>query len=75
MTVRVSLPAWFAAAPLACAADHEPVFGLATPADPKGGWSFNLGFNRRGGSGMMQAQLPYGLTENLKATFSAPLDV
>lgn len=58
-----------------CAADHGPVFGLGTPTNPKGGWSFNLGFNRRGGSGMLQAQVSYGLTENLKLTFSAPLDV
>lgn len=71
----LSLLALLAAAPLACAADHGPVFGLGTPTNPKGGWSFNLGFNRRGGSGMMQAQLSYGITENLKLTFSAPLDV
>ena len=51
------------------------MFGLGTPTNPKGGWSFNLGFNRRGGSGMMQTQLSYGVTENLKLTFSAPLDV
>jgi len=42
--------------------DHGPVFGLGTPTNPKGGWSFNLGFNRRGGSGMMQTQLSYGVT-------------
>jgi hypothetical protein len=59
----------------AVAADHGPVFGLGTPTNPKGGWSFNLGFNRRGGSGMAQAQLSYGVTQNLKVTFSAPLDV
>jgi hypothetical protein len=57
------------------ASDHGPVFGLGTPTNPKGGWSFNLGFNRRGGSGMMQTQLSYGVTQNLKLTFSAPLDV
>jgi hypothetical protein len=69
--------AWIAitlALPLS-ASDHGPVFGLGTPTNPKGGWSFNLGFNRRGGSGMMQTQLSYGVTENLKVTFSAPLDV
>ena len=56
--------AWIAVAlalPLS-ASDHEPVFGLGTPTNPKGGWSFNLGFNRCGGSGMMQAQLSYGVT-------------
>jgi len=56
--------AWIAAAlalPV-CASDHGPVFGLGTPTNPKGGWSFNLGFNRRGGSGMMQTQLSYGVT-------------
>jgi len=31
------------------AADHGPVFGLATPTNPQGGWSFDLGVNERSG--------------------------
>ena len=30
------------------AADHGPVFGLATPTNPQGGWSFDLGVNGEG---------------------------
>jgi len=33
------------------AADHGPVFGLATPTNPKGGWSLDLGVNGRSGAG------------------------
>jgi hypothetical protein len=35
--------------PYLFAADHGPVFGLATPTNPQGGWSFDLGVNGRGG--------------------------
>ena len=38
-----ALAATLAMAHLASAADHGPVFGLATPTNPKGGWSFDLG--------------------------------
>ncbi|MGI8958746.1 MAG: hypothetical protein ACR2IV_03090 [Bryobacteraceae bacterium] len=27
------------------AADHGPVFGLATPTNPQDGWSLDLGLN------------------------------
>ena len=60
----------------ASAADHGPVFGLATPTNPKGGWSFDLGVNGRGGSEMtstLEAELSYGLTENLKLAVSGPV--
>ena len=66
-----------AIAPLAGAADHGPVFGLATPTNPKGGCSFDLGVNGRGGAGgstsTLEAELSCGLTENLKLGFSAPV--
>ena len=59
------------------AADHGPVFGLATPTNPKGGWSLDLGFNARGSAAGhasgMEASLSYGLTQNLKLAVSAPI--
>ena len=69
------LAATLAAAQLASAADHGPVFGLATPTNPKGGWSFDLGVNGRGGgdtTSTLEAELSYGLTENLKLAVSGP---
>jgi hypothetical protein len=45
------------------AADHGPVFGLATPTNPQGGWSFDLGVNGRSGvASNLEAELSYGLT-------------
>ena len=58
------------------AADHGPVFGLATPTNPKGGWSFDLGVNGRGGgdtTSTLEVELSYGLTENLKLAVSGPI--
>ena len=59
------------------AADHGPVFGLATPTNPQGGWSLNLGVNGRGGTAgltsTLEAELSYGLTQNLKLTVSGPV--
>ena len=59
------------------AADHGPVFGLATPTNPQGGWSFDLGVNGRGGTGgltsVLEAELSYGLTQNLKLSVSGPI--
>src|SRR5204862_7905260 len=61
-------------APLLGAADHGPVFGLATPTNPKGGWSFDLGVNGRGGkASTLESELTYGLTQNIKLAVSAPL--
>ncbi len=55
-------------------ADHGPVFGLATPTNPKGGWSFDLGLNGRGGSASaLEAELSYGLTQNIKLAVSGPV--
>ena len=58
------------------ASGHGPVFGLATPTNPKGGWSFDTNFMGRGGAGsgyMFRPSLGYGLTENLKISVSAPV--
>ncbi|HEX4772928.1 MAG TPA: hypothetical protein VH351_18990 [Bryobacteraceae bacterium] len=59
------------------AADHGPVFGLATPTNPQGGWSFDVGVNGRGGSGgissTLETELTYGLTQNVKLAVSAPI--
>jgi hypothetical protein len=56
------------------AADHGPVFGLATPTNPKGGWSVDLGVNGRSGTASnLEAELTYGLTPNLKLAVSGPI--
>lgn len=56
------------------AADHGPVFGLATPTNPQGGWSFDLGVNGRGGvTSTLEAELTYGLTQNIKLAVSGPV--
>src|SRR5437763_16701650 len=63
------------AAPLAQASGHGPVFGLATPTNPKGGFSFDTSLMGRYGPGsgtMLRMALGYGITENLKISFSAP---
>ena len=74
---KSAIVAIFAIARLLSAADHGPVFGLATPTNPKGGWSFDLGANGRGGdaatTATIETELSYGLTQNLKLTASAPV--
>ena len=56
------------------ASDHGPVFGLAAPTNPKGGWSFDLGVNGCGGTAStVEAALSYGLTQNLKLAVSGPV--
>ena len=62
----------------AFASGHGPVFALATPTNPKGGWSFDTNFMGRGGDGfgaMFRPSLGYGVTENLKISASAPVVV
>jgi hypothetical protein len=55
-------------------ADHGPVFGLATPTNPQGGWSLDIGVNGRGRtSSTLEAELTYGLTQNLKLAVSGPV--
>ena len=48
----MAFAALFTVAHTSSAADHGPVFGLATPTNPQGGWSFDLGVNGRGGLGL-----------------------
>lgn len=58
------------------ASGHGPVFALATPTNPEGGFSFDTSLMGRysGGSGtMFRGTLGYGITENLKVSASAPL--
>lgn len=58
------------------ASGHGPVFGLATPTNPKGGWSLDFNLMGRGGAGsgvMFRPALGYGITENLKIAVSAPV--
>jgi len=58
------------------ASGHGPVFALATPTNPKGGFSFDTSIMGRYGDGsgtMLRAALGYGITENLKISFSGPV--
>src|SRR6185503_18498907 len=58
------------------ASGHGPVFALATPTSPRGGWSFDTSFMGRlgaGSGGMFRGTLGYGITENLKVSVSAPI--
>jgi hypothetical protein len=61
---------------LTYASGHGPVFALATPTNPKGGFSFDASFMGRYGGDrgtMYRGALGYGITENLKLSLSAPL--
>ena len=73
----VKMAAIVATAAQLTAADHGPVFGLATPTNPQGGWSLDLGINGRAGaagvSSALEAELGYGLTQNLKLSVSGPI--
>src|SRR5690348_3156379 len=58
------------------ASGHGPVFALATPTNPKGGFSFDTSVMGRYGGGhgtMYRGTLGYGLTENFKLSVSGPL--
>jgi hypothetical protein len=58
------------------ASGHGPLFSLATPTNPQGGWSFDTGFMGRYGAGsgeMFRGTLGYGVTEDLKVSISAPV--
>jgi len=75
--LTVAMVALIAVALRLSAADHGPVFGLATPTNPQGGWSFDLGVNGRGGTGgvtsTLEAELSYGVTQNVKLAVSGPV--
>jgi hypothetical protein len=59
------------------ASGHGPVFGLATPTNPKGGWSLDSNIMARAGKSdtgsMTRLELGYGATEDLKVSFSGPV--
>lgn len=58
------------------ASGHGPVFGLATPTNPKGGWSLDFNLMGRAGDGsgvMFRPAIGYGITENFKIAASAPV--
>lgn len=59
------------------ASGHGPVFGLATPTNAAGAWTFDLGMMGRTGDGdsgaMTRAMLTYGFTEDLQLSVSVPL--
>ena len=66
------------ALPLSLFADgHGPVFGLATPTNSKGEWSFDSGVFARSNSFDTQAsfreQIGYGFTPHLSLFFTAPV--
>jgi hypothetical protein len=65
------------AAEPALASGHGPLFGMATPTNPRGGWSVDFGAMGRQGNGetdaMLRAMLGYGVTEDVKVTLSVPL--
>lgn len=60
------------------AAGHGPLFGLATPVNNKGGWSFDTGFMGRetkaGSDNMLRFMAAYGLTRDFQLSLSAPLN-
>jgi hypothetical protein len=74
-TILAAAIIWLAPS-LIYASGHGPVFALATPTNPKGGFSFDTSFMGRYGGGsetMYRGTLGYGITENLKLSISAPL--
>src|SRR5687768_3638883 len=64
---------------IALGSGHGPVFGLATPTNPKDGFSVDLSVMGRAGQGrngaMLRGALGYGVTENLKLSISAPVTI
>lgn len=61
---------------LAGAAEHGPVFGLATPTNSQGEWSFDEGvFGRNtsfGSQASVRELLAYGITPHLTISFTLP---
>ena len=61
---------------LAVASGHGPVFGLATPTNSKGEWSFDVGaFGRTGALGSqvsVRGLMAYGFTPHLTLSFTVP---
>ncbi len=61
---------------MAWAGGHGPVFGLATPTNSKGEWSFDFAaFGRTGAGGSevgTRSMITYGFTPHLQLSFAAP---
>jgi hypothetical protein len=73
--VRPAVALWLMPASI-YASGHGPVFALATPTNPQGGFSFDTSFMGRYGTGngtMYRGTLGYGITENFKVSLSGPL--
>ena len=73
----ISALAFIAGEPTALqASGHGPIFGMATPTNAKGGWSFDTGLMGRVGLGdsgtMLRGMLGYGITEDLQVSLSVP---
>jgi hypothetical protein len=66
----------FGLTPFAAASGHGPVFGLATPTNSKGEWSFDEGvFERNSGLGSqasVRGLIGYGFTPHLTLSFTLP---
>ncbi len=60
----------------ASASAHGPVFGLATPTNSQGEWSFDAGIfgrnNALGSQASVRALLAYGFTPHLTVSFTLP---
>jgi hypothetical protein len=69
--VMADAPQW------AFASGHGPVFGLATPTNGQGAWSFDFAVMGRIGEeddgAMSRVMLGYGFTPDLQITLSAPV--
>lgn len=67
------------AAPARAQTGHGPVFGLATPTLPRGGWSLELvAMSRFAGDKsrtMFRPMIEYGITEDLQVSYSMPVPV
>src|SRR3954471_15741512 len=61
----------------AVAAEHGPVFGMATPTNSQGEWSFDEGAFGRSGAAGTQASfrtlVGYGFTPHLTLSFTLPV--
>lgn len=72
----LSMLAFFAMRVYSMAAGHGPVFGLATPTNSQGEYSFDFGmYGRSSSSGSQEsfrALIGYGFTPHLTLSFTAP---
>jgi len=72
----LSMLAFFAMPVYSMAAGHGPVFGLATPTNSQGEYSFDFGmYGRSSSSGSQEsfrALIGYGFTPHLTLSFTAP---